>query len=406
MGRPSRRPLVILALMGIFGALLPTSAFAASPDPKAGTTWAETPDTYIVTYDGQPGRRAERAVERLGGKVRHDLELIDGLAIELPRGQLKKLREDPAIEAIEPDGTLALFDHTPNTGEIEYENAWGVEHIGSRRVHQAGNTGQGIKVAVIDTGIDYIHDDPDNSPVVIDPEFNGIYAGGYDFFNNDADPYDDNGHGTHVSGILAAAKNGYLVVGVAPRVELYALKVLSAAGEGEYSGLIAALGWAVDHDMDVVNMSLGGHEASAALQTAIAAASDAGITLVAASGNVNPANIQELLNGCPVAYPAAYDQVIAVSFTNTSNKLTGFSCTGTQVDMAAPATRSSRRSRSDRPGRACSARPTATAPRAGRRWPHHTSPGLRRSCSRPGSPTGTVTASWPTTSRPTSARTR
>jgi hypothetical protein len=81
-------------------------------------------------------------------------------------------------------------------------------------------------------------------------------------------------------------------------------------------------------------MSLGGHEESAALQDAIASAYAAGVTLVAASGNV--VTIQELLNGCPVAYPAAYDQVIAVSFTNQQDKLTGFSCTGPQVDFAAP----------------------------------------------------------------------
>jgi hypothetical protein len=171
-------------------------------------------------------------------------------------------------------------------------------------------------------------------PYVVDPEFTGIYKGGYDFFNNDVDPYDDNGHGTHVSGIAAALHNGYLVTGVAPGVDLYALKVLSATGEGEYSGLIAALGWAVDHDMDVVNMSLGGHEASDALAEAIANAYDAGVTLVAASGNA--VTIQDLIYGCPVAYPAAYDQVIAVSFTNQQDKLTGFSCTGTQMDFAAP----------------------------------------------------------------------
>ena len=147
---------------------------------------------------------------------------------------------------------------------------------------------------------------------------------------------DDNGHGTHVAGTIAAEKNGYLVVGVAPSVDLYALKVLGATGSGDYSGLIAALGWAVDHDMDVVNISLGGHDVSAALQTAVANAAAAGLTIVAASGNVNPNNFQELLYGCAVAYPAAYDQVIATSFTNTADKLTGYSCTGPQVDIAAP----------------------------------------------------------------------
>ena len=114
---------------------------------------------------------------------------------------------------------------------------------------------------------------------------------------------DDNGHGTHVAGILAAEQNGYLVVGVAPGVDLYALKILGANGEGDYSGLIAALGWAVDHDMDVVNMSLGAHEPSAALQAAVVAAYNAGVTMVAASGQHRSDQLQELFFGCPVVVP-------------------------------------------------------------------------------------------------------
>jgi len=311
----------------------PAAASAAEPTASAASDAASV-GRYIVRYEAEPGKASRGEIKRLGGKVRQELRLIDGLAVDLTAAQLRTLRADPSVESVEADGTLVAFDHSASTGDLEYENAWGVEHIGSREVHLAGNTGQGVKLAIIDTGIDYIHDDPDDVPYVVDPEFPGIYKGGYDFFNNDVDPYDDNGHGTHVAGIAAAVHNGYLVTGVAPGVDLYALKVLSATGEGEYSGLIAALGWAVDHDMDVVNMSLGGHEASDALAAAIANAYDAGVTLVAASGNA--VTIQDLIYGCPVAYPAAYDQVIAVSFTNQQDKLTGFSCTGTQMDFAAP----------------------------------------------------------------------
>jgi hypothetical protein len=179
-------------------------------------------------------------------------------------------------------------------------------------------------------------------PYVVDPEFNGIYAGGYDFFNGDADPFDDNGHGTHVSGILAAEHNGYLVTGVAPGVELFALKILNASGEGEYSGLIAALDWIVNYnntnavDIRVVNMSLGGHEVSATLQAAIEATAASGVLLAAASGNIDPLNIWEYLYGCPVVYPAAYPEVLSTTFTNGNNALTGYSCTGPEVDFAAP----------------------------------------------------------------------
>ena len=311
---------------------------ATAAPPAAGAAGAAAADrvSAIVTYDHKPNRASERAVERLNGKVKRHLDLIDGLSVELSRGQLKQLEREAGVKHVELDHKLTAFDHVGNTGDLEYENAWGVEHIGTRPVHLAGNTGQGIKLAVIDTGLDYIHDDPDNLPYVVDPEFNLNYSGGYDFVNNDNDPMDDNGHGTHVAGIAAAQHNGYLVTGVAPGVQLYALKVLGATGEGDYSGLIAALGWAVDHDIDVANISLGGHEVSAALQTAVANAAASGLTIVAASGNVNPNNFNELLYGCAVAYPAAYDQVIAVSFTNTADKLTGFSCTGPQVDIAAP----------------------------------------------------------------------
>jgi len=337
MTRSTRRfaSFLILAALAV-AALAPVSAYAASPSAGASAAPPDKNVNVIVTFEGRPGKAATRAIERLGGEVKRNLPLIDGLGATIPRGQLKALRADPAVAAVELDGKLVAFDHTPDTGDHEYENAWGVEHIGTREVHLAGNTGQGVKLAIIDTGIDYIHDDPDDDPYVVDPEFLGNYVGGYDFFNNDDDPMDDNGHGTHVAGIAAAEHNGYLVTGVAPGVDLYALKILNAAGEGEYSGLIAALGWAIDNDMDVVNMSLGGHEVSDALQTAVAAAYDAGVTMVAASGNINLASWEEIFYGCPVVYPAAYDQVIAVSFTGQDDRLTGYSCTGPQVDLAAP----------------------------------------------------------------------
>ena len=334
MTRHSRRSGLFLILAAlVLAALAPASVFGASPSAQA--TAAPLPKNLdvIVTFKDKPGKAATKAIERLGGKVKHELKLIDGLGATIPRGQLKKLRADPAVATVELDHTLVAFSDPP---DYEYDNAWGVDRIGAQRVHLAGNTGQGVKMAIIDTGIDYIHDDPDDNPYLVDPEFLNNYKGGYDFFNNDNDPMDDNGHGTHVAGIIAAEHNGYLVTGVAPGVDLYALKILNESGEGEYSGLIAALGWAVDHDMDVVNMSLGAHEPSAALQAAVLAAYNAGVTMVAASGNINLADWQEIFYGCAVVVPAAYDQVIAVSFTGEDDKLTGYSCTGPQVDFAAP----------------------------------------------------------------------
>jgi subtilisin len=324
--------LVLCALIG--GALLPAGVGAAG-----GKGPAADRVKVIVTFDGPPGAAADLAITRHGGKVRHHLALVNGIAAELSRGEMNRLAADPGVRHVELDPTLTAdpdVSAAASTGDLEYDNAWGVSRIGTPEVHAAGVRGTGVRVAIIDTGIDYIHDDPDDTPYVVDPEFNSNYRGGYDFVNGDTDPYDDNGHGTHVAGILAAEKNGYLVVGVAPQVDLFSLKILDANGEGDVSNLILALQWALDNDIDVVNMSLGTHEISPALATAVANAGAQGLLMAAASGNVNPLVWQELLYGCPVTYPAAYPQVLSTTFTNPDDALTGYSCTGPEVDFAAP----------------------------------------------------------------------
>ena len=317
---------VLLAAAALAVAVVPGPALAANSGNAARTK-------VIVTF--APGHRpaAKAAARAAGGNIGYSYHVINGFSATMPAAALNALRRNKHVVSVERDGRLELLD-TP-TGDLEYDNAWGVRHIGAYPVHQAGIRGQGVRVAVIDTGIDYIHDRPAaQEPPVVDPEFNGTYQGGYDFVNNDADPMDDNGHGTHVAGILAADHNGYLVVGVAPGVKLWGLKVLGASGSGDYSGLIAALDWSVTNHMDVVNISLGGHDVSAALATAVHNASVAGVTIVAAAGNV--VTLNDLIYGCPVAYPAAYPEAIAVTYTGQNDALTGYSCTGPQVDIAAP----------------------------------------------------------------------
>jgi subtilisin family serine protease len=326
--------LIALGLSGPMTALAGTAAVPGAGGSSATVSAAAAQEKVIITFKARPGTAANAAVKAAGGTVTHQLGLIKGLSAVMPAKAVNGLRRNPLVASIELDGQLEAFADPP-TGDLEYDNAWGVRHIGAYPVHQAGIRGAGVKVAIIDTGLDYIHDQPPSAePPVVDPEFTSTYKGGYDFVNNDPDPMDDNGHGTHVAGILAAEHNGYLVVGVAPAVDLYALKVLGASGSGDYSGLIAALGWAVDHHIDVVNISLGGHDASPALQAAVTAAYNGGVTMVAASGNV--VTFQDLLYGCPVAYPAAYNELIAVSYTGSTDQLTGYSCTGPQVDLAAP----------------------------------------------------------------------
>jgi subtilisin len=299
-------------MLGVF--LLATPAVAAS---RGGMIHV------IVNFKGPGLLRPQQqtyAVREATGTVTLRFRLINAVAATIPAGQLKALKANPSVKSVEPDAPIKAF------ADPELDAAWGVKHIGAGDVHAAGNTGAGVKVGIIDTGIDYTH-----------PDLDAVYAGGYDFFNNDADPFDDNGHGTHVAGILAAEMDGQGVVGVAPGASVYSYKVLGADGSGDYSGLIAALERAslVDQ-VQVVNMSLGGSVASDALAAEVGAAYARGVVLVAASGNVDPTNFMQLLYGCPVAYPAAYPEVFATTYTNPNDALTGYSCTGPQVDFASP----------------------------------------------------------------------
>ena len=133
--------------------------------------------------------------------------------------------------------------------DLELDDSWGVKRIGAGPVHQQGLWGAGVTVAILDSGIDYTH-----------PDLALNYAGGYDFVNDDDDPFDDNAHGTHVAGIVAARDDDAGVVGVAPYARLYALKVLDASGNGSFSDVIAAMQWAVDHGAQVTNNSYGSSE--------------------------------------------------------------------------------------------------------------------------------------------------
>jgi subtilisin family serine protease len=316
--RPTLRMAAVMAVLAV--ALLGSSAVGTS---AAGASAASPLVKVIINFRG-PARAAAidvaNTVQAAGGEVTRKFQLINAAAAEVPANRLDSLRADPSVASVELDHPLTVMD------DPELDASWGVAHIGAGDVHAAGNVGAGIKIGVIDTGIDCNH-----------PDLVGVCAGGYDFYNNDSDPNDDYGHGTAVAGILAAQMNGFGVVGVAPGAQLYAYKVLGADGSGDYSDLIAALQQAsmVDH-VDIVNMSLGGHDASQALADAVAAAYAQGTILVAASGNVDFNDWNQILYGCPVTYPAAYPQVFATTYTNPDDALTGFSCTGPEVDFAAP----------------------------------------------------------------------
>jgi len=189
---------------------------------------------------------------------------------------------------------------------------WNLDMVGAYKAH-SNSSGKGAKIAIIDTGVDYNHDELKK---------NFTHNKGYDFVKNDNNPMDEAGHGTHVAG-TAAGKD----CGVAPDATLYSIRVLDENGSGSDADVAAGIEWAVANNMHIANMSLGGPSASAALEEMCTVASQNGLLLVAAAGN----------DEYGPNYPAAFgDYVIAVAAVNSEKKHAYFSNIWETNDISAP----------------------------------------------------------------------
>jgi subtilisin len=274
--------------------------------------------SVIIGFKQKPGPSEQALIHGARGIIKRTYELIPAVVASLPEQEIAKLRKSGKIAYVEENAVYRAAVVDPLPGH-EYENSWGVQHILADVAHASGNRGSGVKVAILDTGIDYSHEDLD-----------GNYRGGHDFVFDDDDPFDDsfNSHGTHVAGIVAAEENGIGVVGVAPEADLFAVKVLDGAGFGTEGWIIAGIDWAVRNGIEVINLSIEGPDRQG-LHDACDAAYDAGVILVAAGGN-------SLAGGGPVEYPAGYDSVIAVTATDAFDTPGYFSPIDEKLELAAP----------------------------------------------------------------------
>jgi subtilisin len=251
------------------------------------------------------------------GEVNYKFNSIHAIASSLSTLEIEALKKNPKIAYVEEDIVVQATEY-----DSRYD--WGISKIGANLVHPT-NKGTGIKVAVIDTGINYLHQD-------LKDNIDAINGWGYNFLSPGSLPIDDNGHGTHCAGIIAAALDGQVVVGVAPEAQLYGLKVLNSAGSGYTSDIIKAIDWACLNNIQVISMSLGASVGSTALQTACDNAFlNHNIVVVAAAGNNGAA-----WTGTNILYPARYTNVIAVGATDPNNARAYFSNTGPELDLMAP----------------------------------------------------------------------
>jgi subtilisin family serine protease len=266
---------------------------------------------------------------------------------------MARQRGNPHIEYIEPNYILGS-DRAPN--DPRYAELYGLNNIGqtggtpgadiSAESAWDGTTGsRDVVVAVIDSGIDYAHEDLAGNIFINDNEIpgNGMdddnngYVDdvhGWDFINDDNDPFDDNGHGTHVAGTIGAVgDNGLGIAGVSWEVSILPLKFLNASGSGSTSDAVTAIEYAITMGADVVNASWGGSGYSLTLRGAIEEAATADILVVASAGN----------DGRDIDlsphYPASYltPNIVAVAATDHSDDLASFSNFGPNaVDLTAP----------------------------------------------------------------------
>lgn len=247
----------------------------------------------------------------------------------LTEKEIDALKKNENMAAVEDDGSCwALGDpQIPETLVIEGQPSVMAEMIpaGVAQIKAPAawdcTKGKVIKVAVLDTGIDYKH-----------PDLSQNFKWGISFVSGESSVMDFHSHGTHCAGTIAAALNGIGVVGVAPAAYLYGVKVLDKTGHGAWSNLIAAIDWCINKkDLDILSMSLGGFSAPSALENMCNSAWKKGALLIAAAGNILPAAPPD-----SVMYPAKYNSVIAVSNINSVNLRHPTSCYGTEVELCAP----------------------------------------------------------------------
>ncbi len=273
--------------------------------PQLDNKFSAKENVYIIKGDKQRLQQLRKS------QLAKAVEFIEPNYIyRIPQPEKCDLAEDLSLLQA-PTEKAAIGPNDPMYGKqwnlhnISIEGAW------------SQNKGNGVTVAVIDTGVTRVRDLDETK-----------FVPGYDFVNDKAEADDDNGHGTHVAGTIAqATNNGYGVAGIAYEAKLMPLKVLSAYGGGTVADIAEAIKFAADNGADVINMSLGGGGESQLMKDAIDYAYSKGVAIVAAAGNENENS---------AAYPARYPHVIGVSALGPDGEKAPYSNYGAGVDISAP----------------------------------------------------------------------
>ncbi|TET56434.1 MAG: peptidase S8 [Dehalococcoidia bacterium] len=293
--------LILVLMAGLLG----SAGLAAAPPERIDV---------LIGFHEAPGGSEQALVRGGGGEIYRQFTLVNVVAARMTPQAAGALALNPRVVYVELDGPVYA---------LEQVVPWGIDRVFGDETYPFAtwveSKGLGINVAVLDTGIDQNHQDLN-------------VVGGTNTIDGTHWGADGSGHGTHVAGTIAALDNAMGVVGVAPDVMLYAVKVLNDSGSGSASSVAAGIEWAVNNGIPVLNMSLGSRTHSQTLQDACDAAYSAGHLLVAAAGNSG--NVRG--RGDNVIYPAKYSSVVAVAASDVNNRRASFSSTGPAVELMAP----------------------------------------------------------------------
>ena len=256
----------------------------------------------------------------------HSFRIIDAFEADLTWDEAQALKKRPDVAYVEMDEPVHMLSDSVTPGSET--TPYGITMVNAPQVWPVtkGKTvggGPAIHVAIIDTGISYS-----------DTELATAYKGGTNIITGTNDPLDDNGHGTHVAGTIAAAMNGDGVVGVAPDVDIYSIKVLDACGSGSLTAILRGVDWVVAEKQQIggnwiMSLSLGSDGATASEASAFQNAYNAGILTFAAAGNGYP-------DSTGLSYPAAYSNVVSVGAVDSTGTVASFSQRGPDLKVVAP----------------------------------------------------------------------
>lgn len=275
--------------------------------------WRTEPTRLIIGYESEipAGISREACIEQLRA-------CVVKVASDRVRIETAQWRALSGVRYVEPDVRVEAFGAPVNDPYFGYQ--WGIKRVRAPEAWTVTEGSPNMIVAVVDTGARFEH-----------PDLQGKLIAGYDFVDLDGDPTDEHGHGTLVSGVIAAStNNGIGIAGVGYRTHVLVVRVLDANGEGWISDVARGIVYATQAGARVINLSLGGLYSSGVEVEAIAYAWDRDVVLVAAAGNYG--------SNIPV-YPAALDHVLAVAASDENDAKASFSSYGRWVDLVAPGVR-------------------------------------------------------------------